>query len=50
MSKNQKNVLLAALALSLLAALPAVAHAKTTHKTSQPVLSCAPSIGKDFSV
>jgi len=48
--KYLKVVLLAALAFSLLASLPAVAHAKTTYKTSQPVLSGAPSMGKDFSV
>jgi hypothetical protein len=50
MSKHLKMVLLSALAFSLLAALPAIAHAKTTFKTSQPVLSGAPSMGKDFSV
>ena len=50
MSKHLKVVLLAALALSLLAALPAVAHAKTTYTTSKAVLSGVPTMGQDFSV
>jgi hypothetical protein len=50
MSKHLKVILLAALALSLLAALPAVAHAKTIYKTSTPVLSGPPTMGMDFSV
>jgi hypothetical protein len=51
MSKHLKAVLLAALALSLLAALPAAATARTVHKTSAPLLSeSPPSMGKDFTV
>jgi hypothetical protein len=50
MGKKLKFILLAALALSLLAALPAIALAKTTYTTSRPVLSGAPSMGQDFSV
>ena len=51
MSKHLRAVLLAALALSLLAALPAAATARTVYKTSVPVLSeSPPSMGKDFTV
>jgi len=49
MSRHLKVLLLAALALSLLAALPAVAHAKTAYTTSTPVLSGTPYMGQDFS-
>lgn len=50
MGKHLKVVILMAVALSLLIALPAVAQAKTTYKTSKPVLSGTPTMGKDFSV
>jgi hypothetical protein len=50
MVKKLKFILLGALALSLLAALPAIALAKTTYTTSKPVLSGVPSMGQDFSV
>ena len=50
MVKHHRIILFAALALSLLTAMPAVAHAKTTYKTSKPVLSGAPTMGNDFSV
>jgi len=49
MSKHLKVILLAALALSLLAATPALAHARTTYTTSTPVLSGVPTMGQDFS-
>ena len=49
MSKHLKALLLAALALALLVALPAAASAKTTYRTSTPVLSGAPTMGQDFS-
>jgi hypothetical protein len=50
MSKHLKVVVLAALSLALLAALPAAAAAKTTYKTSKPVLSGTPYMGSDVSV
>ena len=50
MSKHLKVILLAALALSLLAALPVLAHARTPYKTSTPILSGVPTMGQDFSV
>ena len=50
MSKHLKFLLLAALTLLLLAALPAATPAKTTYKTSTPVLSGVPTMGQDFSV
>ena len=50
MGMKLKFIFLGALALSLLAALPAIALAKTTYTTSKPVLSGAPSMGQDFSV
>ena len=50
MSKHLRAVLFAALALSLLAALPVIAQAKTTFTTSKPVLSGTSTMGKDFSV
>ena len=43
-------MLLTASALSLPAAVPAAAHARTTYRTSRPVLSAAPYMGKAFSV
>ena len=50
MGKHLRAVLFAALALSLLAALPVIAQAKTTFTTSKPVLSDTSTMGKDFSV
>ena len=50
MSKHLKVVVLAALALALLVALPAAAAAKTTYKASKPVLSGTPYMGKAFAV
>ena len=50
MSKHLKVILLTALTFSLLAALPALAQARTAYKTSTPVLSEAPTMGQDFSV
>ena len=48
MSKHPHVILLAVLALTLLAVVP-VAHARTTCKTSTPVLSGTPTMGQDFS-
>ena len=48
MSKYLRGILIAGLALALLASVATVAGAKTTYKTSKPVLSAPPHKDKTF--
>ena len=50
MTRHLKAILLISLALTVLAAVPAFAHARTTYRTSRPALSATPRMGKAFSV